>query len=107
MTATVTSVESYNQISLRSRKNQYDVIHGIVVAACRNGKQDLTLREIAMLYERQESKRIDVGTVSARVNDLITAKRLLRLPLSERTCSVSGKLVHPVTVPVTQDRFVY
>ena len=107
MSIAATSSESFNQISLRSRKMQHDVIHGIVVAACRNGKPDLTLREIAMLYERQESKRIDVGTVSARVNDLVAAKRLLRLPCSEQPCSITGKLVHPVTVPITQDRFAY
>ena len=107
MSIAATSSESLSQISLLSRKYQHDLIHDIVVAACRNGKQDLTLREIAMLYENQEGKRIDVGTVSARVNNLISAKRLLRLPLSERTCSVTGKLVHPVTVPIAQDRFAY
>ena len=66
--------------------------------------KDLSLREIAKRYELIHSRTIDVGTVSARVSNLIAAKRLVRVEGSARACSISGKTVQPVSVPAQQAR---
>ncbi len=89
---------------MRQRKQQVDLIFDVVVAACRNGVQDMSLQEIAFTYERQHGRRIDVGTVSGRVTALVNAQRLVRLAGSERLCSISKKRVAPVTVPAKQAR---
>ncbi len=99
-----TSLEARGQISMRERKQQVDIIFDVVVAACRNGAIDLSLREIAQLYAAAHGKLIDVGTVSGRVTELIVAQRLVRLPGAARPCSISGKTVAPVTVPAKQAR---
>jgi hypothetical protein len=104
MTVASTSRESISEFSGRDRKHQIDVIFDVVAAACRNGAQDISLQEIAYTYELVHGKRIDVGTVSGRVNALVTAKRLVRLPCSERRCTRSNKMVHPVTVAAQQAR---
>lgn len=99
-----TSAESYSEISMRKRKHQLDVIFDVVVAACRSGVEDMSLQEIARTYELSHGKRIDVGTVSGRVTQLVAAHRLVRVPGSERQCSISKKRVWPVTVPAQQAR---
>lgn len=104
MTIAQTSLEAHGQIGMRERKGQLDVIFDIVLGACRNGAPDLSLREIAAAYHRLHGKPIDVGTVSGRVTQLVTAQRLVREPGSERLCTLSGKTVHPVTVPAKQAR---
>lgn len=107
MQAAHTSAQSYRDISMPKRKGQLDDIFDLVVAAVRNGAHDMSLQEIAYMFEMVHGKRIDVGTVSGRVNQLVAASRLVRAPGSERRCSRSGKVVHPVTVPAHQDRFAY
>ena len=107
MQAAQTSAQAFRDISMPVRKGQLDAIFDLVVAAVRNGAQDMSLQEIAYMFEMVNGKRIDVGTVSGRVNQLVTAGRLVRQPNTERRCSRSGKVVHPVTVPARQDRFVY
>jgi len=46
-------------------------------------------------------KRIDASSVSARVNGLIAAGRLVRLERS-RPCRVTGRDIHPVRVVAVQ-----
>lgn len=99
-----TSRSVLGAISFPERKQQVDVVFDIVVAACRNGALDMSLREIAHTYAQVHGKPIDVGTVSARVTALVDARRLVRLPGAVRACSISGKTVSPVTVPATQVR---
>lgn len=86
-------------------KTEADKIHDICVAAQRHGARDLSGREIQRQYEMLYGKRIDSGTVSARVNALITAGRLKRSSVA-RACSVSGRDIYPVLVPTTQVRLV-
>lgn len=105
MTIAQSSRAALGAISMPSRKSNMDIIFELVQAACRNGAHDMSLREIAYTYEMQNGgKRIDVGTVSARVNALITAKRLVRLHDRSRPCTRSGVVIAPVTVPAQQDR---
>jgi hypothetical protein len=104
MTIADTSRESHGQISMRQRKTQNDEVFDIVVGACRNGAQDMSLREIARAFATVHGRNIDVGTVSARVSALVDAQRLVRLKGSIRACTITGKTVAPVTVPAKQVR---
>jgi putative hemolysin len=50
-----------------------------------------------------DGKRIDKGTVSARVKNLIDGRRLERCRIA-RPCSVTGRDIHPVRVMAHQTR---
>ena len=107
MTVQTTSREALAAMSLPGRKLQADDVLLVVTLACRAGVKDLSLREIKKLYVTRFGRDIDVSTVSGRVNGLVAAKRLLRLPESRRLCTQSGASVLPVTVPATQARMFY
>ena len=99
-----TSAQALADVGLKGQKFQADAVLDICIAAQRNGAQDLSLREIARRWELLHGRQIDVGTVSARVSNLIAANRLVRLPGAMRACTISGKTVHPVSVPMKQER---
>lgn len=61
----------------------------------RNAWPDCSLREIQQEFERQHQRRIDVGTVSGRVRQLLDMHWLQRRT-DPRACRVTGKAVHPV-----------
>jgi hypothetical protein len=102
MQVATTSADAYAAIAPRKRKMQVDKVFDIVVSLQQRGAADLSLREIAQEYHRKYGKPIDVGTVSARVTNLVIAKRLVRVQGSERPCSITGKTVHPVCAPARQ-----
>jgi len=100
----VTSAQSLDALGIRGQKQQADKVLDIVIAAQRNGAKDLSLREIAKRWELLHGTPIDVGTVSARVSNLISQHRLVRVEADARPCSISGKTVQPVCVPTQQAR---
>lgn len=99
-----TSAQALAEVGLRGQKMQADAVLDIVIAAARHGAKDLSLREIAKRWELVHGRSIDVGTVSARVTNLVAQHRLVRVPGAARACSISGKTVQPVSVPVQQAR---
>lgn len=110
-TPTNTSAQALHAVGLTSLKHLQDKIVDICVAAQRNGAQDLSGREIQQLYEQRYSAeqgravRIEMSSVSSRVNALVSAGRLQRLDIP-RACSVTGSSILPVRVPMTQTRLV-
>lgn len=56
--------------------------------------REFSLQELAYLTG------IQINGVSGRVNELKTAGRLIHAP--ERKCSITGRTVHPVRLPVRQ-----
>ena len=102
-----TSREALAALSLPGKKGQADDVLLVVTLACKSGHKDMSLREIKRAYMQRFECDIDVSTVSGRVNELVAAKRLLRLPGARRLCSLSGASVLPVTVPVVQARMFY
>jgi hypothetical protein len=100
-----TSAQALNNIGLRQLKGELDKIHDIVLAAARHGVEDMSGREIQQRYELIYGKRIDSGTVSARCNGLIAARRLQRCTFA-RPCMVTGNDIHPVKVMAQQTRLV-
>lgn len=98
-----TSAKALDAMGLRAMAGQRRKIFDIVVGAQRNGAKDLSLREIQARFEQREGQRIDVSTVSARVNNLVAAGWLQRRA-DIRPCTVTGMGVHPVYAPEKQAR---
>lgn len=99
----ITSAQAFDGIGIRQLKGELDKIHDIVLAAARHGIDDMSGREIQQRYELIYGRRIDSGTVSARVKGLIDASRLERVMVT-RACKVTGKDIHPVRVLAQQTR---
>lgn len=104
-TTSHTSAQALNDLGLRALKGELDKIHDIVLAAARHGISDMSGREIQARYELLYGKRIDSGTVSARLKNLVDGGRLQRCIMS-RACQITGKDIHPVRVVALQTRLV-
>jgi hypothetical protein len=94
------------RMGLIGLKSRADDIFLIIATACRAGVDDLTGREIQALYERRYGRRIESGTISARVSELLAARRILRRPQS-RVCTVTREMAAPVYVVMKQVRMEY
>jgi hypothetical protein len=94
------------RMGLIGLKSRADDIFLIVATACKAGVDDLTGREIQTLYERRYGRRIESGTISARVSELLAARRILRRPQS-RVCTVTREMAAPVYVVMKQVRMEY
>jgi len=95
-----TSATAINQFGNQKKKNQADEIFDICLAAHRNGVVDLSRVEIRDQYERLYGRRMDDSRVSARVSELVCAKRLEVLPYT-RNCKInSASVISVVRVPL-------
>jgi hypothetical protein len=94
------------RMGLIGLKSRADDIFLIIATACRAGVDDLTGREIQALYERRYGRRIESGTISARVSELLAARRILRRP-QRRVCTVTREMVASVYVVMKQVRMEY
>lgn len=101
--AQVAALQGMGLIGLKTRA---DDIYLIIATACKAGADDLTGREIQALYERRYGRRIESGTISARVSELLAAQRILRRPQT-RICTVTRKVAAPVYVVMKQTRMVW
>ncbi|SHL41842.1 hypothetical protein SAMN05216428_102342 [Nitrosospira sp. Nsp11] len=92
------SIAAYRALPVKQLATQADRICNIVET--RGG--DWSLSEIQAVYISIHGGNIQVGTVSARVNELIAAKRLERLE-TIRSCKVNeDRGIHPVRIPVQE-----
>lgn len=98
-----TSAEALQALGLRKRQKQLQAVYDVVLACQRSGVQDMSLTEIRNEFERRNNTRIDLNRVSARVYDLCNMHWLQRRE-DTRPCSVTGRNVHAVFVPVKQAR---
>ena len=95
-----------SQLGLMGIKTSADDVFLIIAGACKAGALDVTGREIQALYERRFERRIESGTISARVNELIAAGRIFRRH-EPRICTRTQKMAHPVYVVMKQVRMVF
>ena len=93
-------------IGLLGMKTRADDVLLVIATACRAGVEDLTGREIQALYERRYGRRIESGTISARVSELLAARRILRRPQT-RICTVTREIAAPVYVVMKQTRMAW
>lgn len=93
-------------IGLLGMKTRADDVLLVIATACRAGVDDLTGREIQTLYERRYGRRIESGTISARVSELLAGRRILRRPQT-RICTVTREVAAPVYVVMKQTRMAW
>ena len=98
------SRDSLASLPIVARKNLGDLICEVVGSACRSGERDLSMREIQRLLDQSAGRHIDMSTISARVNELVCAKRLTRDKYHPRRCTVTGKQIEPLSMPLSQAR---
>jgi hypothetical protein len=93
-----TSIDAYRQMPARQLGAQQTRIVEVIEDAFRSGHADMSLQEIKAAYKAKFGTSIDLSTVSGRVNELVGI-RLQRLETTRR-CSVTGKSIHPVRIPL-------
>lgn len=101
-----TKAQALRQLGNNIQKSQGDRVIDICIGAQKHGANDLTRKEIQSIWENQDSKRIEISTVARTVNGLVASKRLVVLS-NPRMCSVTGKTVEALQVPLAQTRLVY
>lgn len=90
-------------MNLLKQKSVGDLIESTVVVAMRSGNADLSMRELQNLIDQRYQRWYDLSTISGRVNELISAKRLHRRQ-DKRRCLVTGAGVRPLYVTPEQMR---
>lgn len=100
-----TSGEALRRLQGRAQAEQAQRVLEAVRVCLLRGRPDASLSEIQAAYEARFERRIDKSGVSARVNELVAAGRLVRLE-ERRLCSISHASVRPVTMPMRQERLV-
>jgi hypothetical protein len=98
---------SLAQISMPGRKSLLDLIESVVAQACRSGAKDLSMKEVQAALRRVHGRDVEVASISARVNELVSAGRLVRDKLHMRPCTVTGRNIEPLSAPMVQDRMFY
>ena len=102
-----TSRQAVAQISNPARKTLGDLIESVVVAAMRAGAADLSMKEIQADLRRVYGRDVETASISGRVNELVAAKRLVRLDTSRRPCRITGHTIAPLSAPLVQERMWY
>lgn len=98
---THTSAEAFGQISNAQRKKLDDMIVDVVRQAMRSGARDMSMKEVQRAMNVQYGRWVELSSISGRVTMLVVDKKLLRTT-QPRPCSVSGKLVNALSVPMQQ-----
>lgn len=97
MQATDTSRQAISGISIRRRKSLADEV-ALAIQQIERVNGDASMREIQDHLERHLGRRVDVSSISARVNELETAKRVVRDREVTRLCRVTGQSIHPLAI---------
>jgi len=90
-----TSAQALESVGFAKLKLIQDEIAHIVRQAHALGVPDLSMREVQQRYEANTGRRIEMSTVSSRINSLVCAGRLKRLA-EPRACHVTGRNILPV-----------
>lgn len=98
-----TSAASFDAQRPRWLASKQKALFDLVLGAQRNGAADMSMRELQGAYERLHGKRIDMSSISSCCNGLVAAGRLVRAT-PVRSCSVTGRDILPLSVPVQQAR---
>jgi hypothetical protein len=90
------SRQALASISLPARKTRADLIDDVVADAMRSGCSDVSMREVQARLMTTYDLRLDLSTISGRVNELVAAGRLIRSQAT-RPCSVTGQSIHALS----------
>lgn len=102
-----TSRDALKRISTAARMSILERIESVVTDSGRRGVRDMSAREIRDKIEADTGRRIELSTITARVNELVTAGRLQRDPAYTRACTVTGQQIHPLRAVPKQTRAFY
>lgn len=103
MQATDTSRQALTGISMRKRKTLADEV-ALAIEQIQRVSGDASMREVQDHLERHLGRRVDVSSISARVNELEAAKRVVRDREMTRLCRITQQAIHPLSVPPEQRR---
>lgn len=95
------SRQALASISLPHRKTKSDLIDDVVADAMRAGCQDVSMREVQARLMAAHGLRLDLSTISGRVNELVAAGRLIR-STTTRPCTVTGQGIHALSKQMAQ-----
>lgn len=104
MHTTDTSRQALTSMSMPRRKSLLDEIETAITQLQRLGARDASMREIQQHLERHLGRRVDVSSISARVNELESANRVARDRTCTRPCLVTGQAIHPLSIVPQQRR---
>ena len=90
------SRQALASISLPARKTKADLIDDVVADAMRAGCPNVSMREVQTRLLASHGLRLDLSTISGRVNELVAAGRLLRSKTT-RPCTVTGQGIHALS----------
>ena len=88
-------------ISLPDRKTKADLIEDVVADAMRAGRPNVSMREVQARLLAAYGLRVDMSTISGRVNELVAAGRLVRSKTT-RPCTVTGQGIHALSKLMVQ-----
>ena len=100
------SYVALGQLGLMGIKTSADDVYLVIASAIRAGAVDVTRREVQVLFERRFERRMDANLISARVNELVTAGKVLERK-EDRICTVTGNKVGALYVVMKQTRMVW
>lgn len=95
------SRQALASISLPARKTKADLIDDVVADAMRDGCPNVSMREVQARLLASHGLRLDLSTISGRVNELVAAGRLLRSKTT-RPCTVTGQGIHALSKQMAQ-----
>lgn len=95
------SRQALASISLPARKTKADLIDDVVADAMRAGCPNVSMREVQARLLASHGLRLDLSTISGRVNELVAAGRLLRSKTT-RPCTVTGQGIHALSKQMAQ-----
>lgn len=95
------SRQALASISLPARKTKADLIDEVVADAMRAGCPNVSMREVQARLLASHGLRLDLSTISGRVNELVAAGRLLRSKTT-RPCTVTGQGIHALSKQMAQ-----
>jgi hypothetical protein len=104
MSVADSSRQQLQRISLTRRKSMTDEIELTLRLGHQRGLVDMSMQEIQHDLEQRLERRIELSTISARVNELVTARRVVRDKENTRPCTRSKADIHPLSIPPTQAR---
>lgn len=98
-----TSRQSITGMSMRKRKSLADEVE-TAISQIQRASGDASMKEVQDHLERHIGRRVDVSSISARVNELEAAKRVVRDRTCTRPCRMTGQAIHPLSVAPEQRR---
>lgn len=96
-----TSAQALQQISNKQHVARDAQIIAVVTQALRKGARDMSMREVQAAINEAYGEWIDTSSISGRVTLLVASGKLLRAT-APRPCTVTGKTVNALSVPMQQ-----